>query len=77
MVDESGAVTFATVDLAVTLGYQLKALLKLNLRHLIPAPVNMAHEKWLHDAPPTHPISSCRAGTIVNMVGANGQLTSD
>ena len=56
--------TFATIDLAVTLGYTLKAFLKMNLRQLIPAPTNLTHEKWLRDAPPSHPLTRCAWPTI-------------
>lgn len=129
VVDEQGQVTFATIDLAVTLGYTLKEFMKLNLRQLMPAPTNAMHEKWLkvsrrfksrallifyapqmihgaergclsalimcqccsmssnsrhfghhgcvchcvQDAPPSYPITSCRAGTVVNLVSSTNQ----
>ena len=47
VMDERGNITFATIDLALTLGYTLKQLLKLNLSQLLPPPINAMHERYL------------------------------
>ncbi len=74
VLNDSGNVTFATVDLAITLGYPLKTFLTMSLIQLIPPPVCSMHAKWLVDAPPTYPPTSCRAGTVVNMLSATNQF---
>ncbi len=74
VLNDSGNVTFATIDLAITLGYPLKTFLKMSLSQLMPPPVCSMHAKWLVDAPPSHPPTSCRAGTVVNMLSATNQL---
>ena len=47
VMDEGGVFTFATIDLAVTLGYTLKQFMRLKLSQIIPPPINAMHEKWL------------------------------
>ena len=47
LISAQGNITFATIDLAVTLGYPLKHFLKLNMRQILPPPINAMHEKWL------------------------------
>ncbi len=74
VLNDSGNVTFATVELAITLGYPLKTLLTMSLIQLMPPPVCSMHAKWLVDAPPIPPPTSCRAGTVVNMLSATNQL---
>ncbi|GAX73197.1 hypothetical protein CEUSTIGMA_g650.t1 [Chlamydomonas eustigma] len=73
VVNDEGSITFATIDLAVTLGYPLKSFLKLKLDQLLPPPINSMHEKFLIDAPPQYPVTSCRSGGVVNMVSSTNQ----
>ncbi len=47
VVDEQGAMTFATVDLAAALGYPLKTFMKLKLDQLLPPPINAMHARFL------------------------------
>lgn len=42
-----GVITFATPDVAMLLGYQLKTLLKLKMENIIPPPYAAMHHKWL------------------------------
>uniref|UniRef100_A0A7R9VSG4 PAS domain-containing protein n=1 Tax=Chlamydomonas euryale TaxID=1486919 RepID=A0A7R9VSG4_9CHLO len=74
VVDEKGGIEFATVDLALSLGYTLKALMKLNLAQLLPHPVSSMHAAYLMDAPPNGPETSCREGAIVHLVSASKAL---
>lgn len=68
VVNEKGDISFATVDLAVTLGYSLKQLTRMNLSQLLPQPVASMHANWLLDAPPNGPQTSCRSGAVVHLV---------
>lgn len=72
VVDEFGNITFATIDLAVTLGYSLKAFMKLKLEDLLPPPINTMHDRFLRDSAPSFPVTSCRAGAIVFLVSSTG-----
>lgn len=51
---------------------QLKDFLKLSLRDLLPLPINALHNGFLRDSPPSYPVTSCRAGTVVHLVSATG-----
>lgn len=74
VVDEKGTVSFATIDLARSLGYTLNELMALKLDAFIPQPARAMHTNFLLDAPPQPPVTSCRTGVVVNLVAQNKSL---
>ncbi|KAG2487340.1 hypothetical protein HYH03_014056 [Edaphochlamys debaryana] len=65
-------IRFASVELAMTLGYSMKKLATMRLEDLMPPPWGTLHAKWLKDPPHNEKPTSCRGGAIVNLVTEAG-----
>ena len=59
--DHKGRITFATTSLAVSLGYSVKQMKKMDLNKLMPQPFSELHAAWLKARLPSERVGARRA----------------